>query len=336
MEARTAFRAYAKINLCLSVGAPIPEGPAAGFHPIASWMHCIDLYDEVTIHRLPGGESSCSVRWAEDAPCPTPIDWPLEKDLAARAHRAFEGAVREAFSLDVPVAIEVIKRIPVGAGLGGGSSDAAAVLLGLLEQGLHDVPPELLLKLCADLGSDVAFFADRDRRDDVSRPALVTGLGDQIRRVDPLAGDIVLIIPPYGCATGPVYKAFDQILEERRAKEAAERAARGLTGREKQTGPKESLVEARWKRMASQGQVDGDHLFNDLAQAAYRVEPRLGRLVTALSNATRRQAHVTGSGSCVFIPSAPDRTARLVERVEKLLMSSEEFAGTRVVRTRLP
>lgn len=334
MEPRTTFRAYAKINLCLSVGAPIPEGPTAGFHPIASWMQCIDLYDEVRIHRLPRGESSYSVRWAEDAPRPTPIDWPIEKDLAVRAHRAFEAAVREAFALDIPVAIEVIKRIPAGAGLGGGSSDAAAVLLGLLEQGPHDLPRELLLKLCAALGSDVAFFADTDRREDVPRPALVTGLGDQIRRVDPVAGDIVLIIPPYACATGPVYKAFDQILEERRAKEAAERAARGLAGREKQTGPKETLVEARWKRMASPGTLEGDHLFNELALAAYRVEPRLGRLVTALSNATRQQAHVTGSGSCVFIPSTPDRTDRLLERVERLI-AAEEFAGTKVVRTRL-
>jgi 4-diphosphocytidyl-2C-methyl-D-erythritol kinase len=163
----------------------------------------------------------------------------------------------------------------------------------------------------------------------------VGGLGDQIRRVSSVPGEIVLVIPPYTCPTGPVYKAFDEILGERQAQDAAERAARGMTGREKQTGPRESLVESRWKRMAHDGAIRGDHLFNDLAVAAFRVEPRLGRLVTALSNATREQAHVTGSGSCVFIPSTPDRAGRLTERIEKLIASSDEFAGVKAMRSRL-
>ncbi len=53
--------------------------------------------------------------------------------------------------------------------------------------------------------------------------------------------ELVLVIPPYSCPTGPVYKAFDEILVERRALEASERAVKGNTGREKQTGPKDSL-----------------------------------------------------------------------------------------------
>src|SRR5215831_1553762 len=129
MAGRTTFRAYAKVNLCLSVGAPVTEGPKAGFHPIASWMQAIDLYDEVTIRRLPAGakESEYTVRWADDAPCQTPIDWPLEKDLGVRAHRALEAPTGPGFA----VSIDIAKRIPVGGGLGGGSSDAAAVLLGM-------------------------------------------------------------------------------------------------------------------------------------------------------------------------------------------------------------
>src|SRR5436305_2022190 len=81
------------------------------------------------------------------------------------------------------------------------------------------------------------------------------------------------------------------------------------------------------------GAVEGDHLFNDVAVAAYRVEPRLGRLVTALSNATRQQAHVTGSGSGVFIPSTPQRIEKLMGRVQRLLASGEEFAGVKAIRT---
>src|SRR4051794_34908189 len=92
MQGRTTFRAYSKINLCLSAGAPIAEGPRAGFHPIASWMQAIDIYDEITVLPAPGAgkDSVYSVSWADDAPRPTPIDWPLENDLAVRTHRAFE------------------------------------------------------------------------------------------------------------------------------------------------------------------------------------------------------------------------------------------------------
>lgn len=333
MEDRTTFRAYAKVNLCLSVGAPLAQGPHAGFHPIASWMQAIDLYDEITILPTPGKDSDYTVRWADDAPRPTSIDWPPEKDLAVRAHRAVEASIRETCGRTLPARIEVVKRIPVGSGLGGGSSDAATVIRGLL-QGPHGMTDQGVMRTATSLGSDVAFFAG-DCRDDVPRAALVSGLGDQIRRVQSVPGELLLIIPPYACATGPVYKAYGQLLKERAADDAAERAARHITGREKQTGPKETLVETRWRRMSKEGAIDGDLLFNDLAQAAYRVEPRLGRLVTALSNATRQQAHVTGSGSCLFLPTTADRAARLLERVEKLLASSDEFTGVKALRTRL-
>jgi 4-diphosphocytidyl-2-C-methyl-D-erythritol kinase len=337
MEGRTTFRAYAKVNLCLSVGAPIPQGQSAGFHPIASWMQAVDLYDEIAIGPALDADagSSYSIRWADDAPRPTPIDWPIDKDLAARAHRAFESAVRALGAQIHPVHIEVIKRIPVGSGMGGGSSDAAAALLALLQHFERTMSDEDLRRIAMSLGSDVAFFADQENREGVPRAALVNGLGDQIRRVQSVPGELVLVVPPYICPTGPVYKAFDEILKERQAQDAAERAARGITGREKQTGPRESLVESRWKRMASRESVEGDHLFNDLALAAFRVEPRLGRLVTALSNATREQAHVTGSGSCVFIPSTSERIGRLRERIDKLLSGSDEFAGVKVVTSRL-
>jgi 4-diphosphocytidyl-2-C-methyl-D-erythritol kinase len=300
-------------------------------------MQAIDLYDEITIHRMPGAgkDSEYSVRWAEDALCPTPIDWPLEKDLAVRAHRALEAIHGRIWGTDLPVSIEVVKRIPVGGGLGGGSSDAAAVLLGLRsDQG--SIGEGAMVELSSALGSDVAFFADEEpRTEDVPRAGLVTGFGDKIRRVESVPGELVLVIPPYGCPTGPVYKAYDELLKERASLDAAERAARGITGREKQTGAKESLVESRWERMSRRGEIEGDHLFNDLAMAAFRVEPRLGRLVTALSNATRRQAHVTGSGSCVFIPCGEGRIERLLTQVQRLLGSSEEFAGVKAIRTRL-
>jgi 4-diphosphocytidyl-2C-methyl-D-erythritol kinase len=148
----------------------------------------------------------------------------------------------------------------------------------------------------------------------------------------------VLIVPGYGCPTGPVYKAFDGLVAERQRDEMIDRARRGLTGKEKQTGPREALVESRWQRAVGTGKVESDKLFNDLAVPAYRVEPRLGLLATAVARATRETAHVTGSGSCLFIPSTVGKVGRLMERVEKLLgtVNGEEFGvGAKAVRARL-
>src|SRR5262249_27127024 len=125
-----------------------------------------------------------------------------EKDLAARAHSLLE---REA-GRPLPAVIRVIKRVPVGGGLGGGSSDAAAALLATNEAFGLALSLERLSTLSRELGSDVAYFLD-DRSP--PRPAVVEGLGDRIRRLAPAAGELLLLIPPFGCPTGEVYRAFD-------------------------------------------------------------------------------------------------------------------------------
>ena len=332
-----AWRAYAKINLCLSVGAPEPQGsPKAGWHLIASWMQCIDLFDGVRMRRLPdGAKATASVGWAPDAPRPSDIDWPIEKDLAFRALTALEGH----FGRPLPVALEVAKRIPVGGGLGGGSSDAAAVLLGVPRLFDLTLATDDLRRLAASLGSDVGFFADEQAGPDhAARPAIVAGFGEEVRRVDAADSALVLVIPGYACPTGPVYAAFDEHLKELQRAESLERARRGLTGPERQLGPRIGMVESRWDRAMKAGQVDGDRLFNDLAIPAFRVEPRLGELVTTLSRATHQRARVTGSGSCIFMPERPSRAAKLLERVQRVLseVSEEEYGrGATALLTRL-
>src|SRR4051794_7506089 len=114
----TAVRAYAKVNLALSVGPPNPQrGPGAGYHPISSWMHAIDLFDDVEVEPLPpGAKDQYDIRWTPSAPVRSIVDWPLDRDLAVRAHRL----IQKHTGRRLPVSLALTKRIPVGAGLGGG------------------------------------------------------------------------------------------------------------------------------------------------------------------------------------------------------------------------
>lgn len=259
-----SLRAHAKLNLALSVG---PPQPPKGYHPIASWFTAIDLHDTIELAR--DDRSSCEILWAPDAPKPTPIDWPLEKDLGVRAHSLLEKHVGRA----LPVRMRMLKRIPVGGGLGGGSSDAAAVLIGLRALFDLDLPLSSLRALSTALGSDIAYFIDDEP---TPRPAIVTGFGDRLDRTPRLSGDVLLLIPPFGCPTGPVYAAFD-------------------------SQPGAGLDEHRVRSLASHPLRSAD-LFNDLASPACIVEPRLTETLGRLRNAAGPQTpvHVTGSGSTMF------------------------------------
>jgi len=266
--------AYAKVNLALAVGPPLAQDdPNHGMHPIASWMHAIDLADTLTVERVDQGVH-LDIDWAWDASRPTPIDWPAEKDLCVRAALALSDAV----SMPVNVRISVEKRIPVGAGLGGGSSDAAATFLALDELFQFNLPLERLREISATIGSDIAFFLDTPNP---PRPAIVTGLGDEIDRLERdhpgaqiRAGtELMLCIPPFGCATGAVYRAFDAL-------------------------DPPCLRDEEVRSLAASNAPGG--LFNDLAAAADRVAPDLPILRASIAEILGAPVHVTGSGSAMF------------------------------------
>ncbi len=312
----TARRAHAKVNLILSVGPPQPPGAAKpGWHEIASWMHTIDLYDDIEI--TPAESTSATITWADDALRPTPIDWATEKDLAVRAHTLLEKHAARA----LPATLRVTKRIPTGSGLGGGSSDAAATLLTLRDAFKLDIDLPTLRTLGASLGSDVPFFLDEQA---TPRPALVTGFGETLERTPRLKSSVVLVIPPFSCPTPAVYKAFDSVLEEEQRERELDHVraagARATEGRAAGRPPqphraKPELVRRRIDRLSRK--PDAGHLFNDLTLAAYRVEPRLGELVTHLSRITRCPAHITGSGSGIFLLT--DRPEKALEQARRVL-----------------
>lgn len=255
--------AHAKVNLALSVGAPLPpHSPHAGYHPICSWMSAIALCDQI---RVASAETTCIERRSANG---RPVDWPLEKDLVFRAHRLLESHCQR----PLPVHIKVEKHIPAGGGLGGGSADAAATLLALVE--LFDLSVDLpsLRALGCSLGSDVGFFIDDQNP---PRPGIVSGLGEQIERTTRLTDPLVLICPSFGCATPQVYRRFDSL-------------------------PSPGLDEARVRRLAEHR--DLNTLFNDLAPAAEDIEPRLANLRHLVREQTGLEPHLSGSGSTLFLP----------------------------------
>ena len=264
------LRSYAKVNLCLAVSPAEPAGgPRAGWHRIASWFHAVDVFDDVKIEKADA--TAYERAWAGGAPRPTPIDWPEEKDLMVRAHRALEAHAGRA----LPIRLRARKRIPTGGGLGGGSSNAAMVLMGVAA--LYDLglDIETLRALSRPLGSDVAYFLRAG--DGPPAPALVSGFGDIIGPAAAASGTINLVLPPFGCQTPAVYRAFDTMPPHPFQEDAARALA--LTGGEP----------GQWE----------SSLFNDLAPAAEAVEPRLANMRKAIERAGRR-VHMTGSGSTLF------------------------------------
>lgn len=287
-------QAYAKVNLILSVGH---AQPPKGYHPIVSWMAPVTLADELVVERLPeGSQSGHIIEWAEDAPRPSEIDWPPERDLAVRAHRLLEEHVGRA----LPAAVTVRKRIPVGGGLGGGSSDAAAMLMALNELfELHLATP-VLATLAGVLGSDVAFFID-EGGGGPPRPGIVSGFGERIERVERVPGEVVLIFPPFGCATAAVYKAFDDPMANR-------------------PGLREAQARQAVAAAVAAHRVNPAQLFNDLAGPAQAVEPRLTEVRIAAREALHAPVHITGSGSTLFAVldgAGPGEAQRLAGEVER-------------------
>lgn len=261
----SVVRAFApsKVNLALSVGAP----DAGGMHPISSWMVTTRFGDDLTVRRLPPGTPSrYAIEWHDDALRRTEIDWRLAKDLAVRAHLALEGRLQR----ELPVQLRLQKRIPVGGGLGGGSSNAAAMLRAL--DALFDLRlrPQFLEHLAQPLGSDVPFLVQ-------GGSAVVEGVGEVLSAAEEHRTHLVLVFPDVQCPTGAVYRAFDEL--------------RGDGAR---------LEPARVRALAAAGAAV-DTPFNDLADAACRIAPRLAEIRAEVESHARQPVHVSGSGSTLFL-----------------------------------
>jgi 4-diphosphocytidyl-2-C-methyl-D-erythritol kinase len=265
MSDAVAILAPAKINLALAVGPP----GADGMHPICSWMVTVGLFDQLEVRRLqPDRFSRYAILWHPEARRCTDIDWSITRDLAVQAHLALEHHVDRR----LPVQLKFEKRIPVGGGLGGGSADAAAMLHAVNAVYGLGLSVEELCEIGSGVGSDVPFLVR-------GGSALVHGLGERIEPHD-AAPDLyaVLVLPEAACPTRDVYRTYDEI------------------------GPID-LREADVRSLCQgiPAAPTPDHLFNDLAEPALCVAPALSELLERLSAIAERPAHVSGSGSSLFV-----------------------------------
>jgi 4-diphosphocytidyl-2-C-methyl-D-erythritol kinase len=256
----------AKVNLALSVSPP----NGAGMHEIASWMVTTSFADTLEVKRLAADRPSrFSIDWHDDARRRTDIDWPIRKDLAVRAHALLE----QKLGCTLPIQLRLQKRIPVGGGLGGGSSNAAAMLRAL--DALFDLRlrAEYLETVSRELGSDVPFLVR-------GGSALVEGTGERLARVAVPEVHLVLVFPAVACPTGPVYQTFDRMRPDARLDAPRVRA----------------VLDA-----ADAGALRPDMPFNDLADAACAIAPELSALRARLAAIAESPVHVSGSGSTLFI-----------------------------------
>ncbi len=256
MSRRVKILAHAKANLFLRVLAR----EASGFHSIETLFVLLELADEITVEQTASGVELV-VSGANVGP--------MEQNLAYRAARSLLAVIGESFG----VKIELNKRIPVGAGLGGGSSDAGATLHAVNRLAGDAVPRHEILQLASSLGSDVAFFAS-------GAPfALAWGHGERLFRLPPpRSAPAIVVVPNFGLSTKAVYESLD-----------------AMRPQDLRRGAVAFDLEA-FSSWGSIGRLGG----NDLEGVVFAREPVLKTLHERIANTGPFLVRLSGSGSALF------------------------------------
>jgi 4-diphosphocytidyl-2-C-methyl-D-erythritol kinase len=282
-------RAFAKINLDLRIGGVLPDG----YHELRTTFQSIALHDVLTFRRTRG---PFTIR-CDDPACPT------DGNIVGRAaEQIWRAAGRPGLPMGVSVSID--KRIPMAAGLGGGSADAAAALRVLPLLWRVQLSAAAAHEQAAALGADVPFFLQGGTAIGVGRGDRLTRLPDGTRRW------VVLVVPPFGVSTKEAYRWFDEADGARGARRA--RTDRGRS--------------------------------NDLQEPVVSRHPEIGELIHQLRRSGANQAAMSGSGSAVFgifsrLPTAEAAAAALTVTGRRVLITrtlpaAEYRRGTRPVLAR--
>jgi 4-diphosphocytidyl-2-C-methyl-D-erythritol kinase len=281
---RIEGRAFAKVNLGLRILDRRPDG----FHELRTVFQTVSLSDRVAVEFEPARRTKIELT-VSDATLAGPdnLAWKAAEALLGRSRR--RGRVR----------IELDKRIPAGAGLGGGSADAGAVLLALSR--LFDPPPSALeLQLAAEhVGSDVPFFLLGGRAVGAGRGEEVYALPDELRR------PLLIVCPAAHISTKHAYQALA-------------RSRRGaLTADDKRfmlssfcSGVR---VPGAARRETTEAEELAGALTNDFEDVIFRRFPELGEYKERLERAGGKPALMSGSGSALF-GMFEDRGAALAAR----------------------
>jgi 4-diphosphocytidyl-2-C-methyl-D-erythritol kinase len=263
----------AKVNLQLAVGPP----RADGYHSLVTVFHAVSLFDEVTV--LSADKTSLTVTGEDAAAVPL--------DRSNLGWKAASALVKAAGLRGSAVEIRIRKRIPVAAGLAGGSADAAATLLACNELWQTGMSPRQLSELAAGLGSDVPFAllggtaVGRSRGEELT-PALATGTYHW-----------ALAFGQQGLSTAQVYATCDRL-----------RTARAAAGDQPDPGEPELSHPLMTALRSGDPARVGPLLSNDLQPAALSLQPELRRTLTAGREHGALGAIVSGSGpTCAFLAS---------------------------------
>lgn len=284
-RATMRFLAPAKVNLHLRVGAV----ESSGFHPLSSWFVTVALFDTLICEPTEDGLVSVS---CEDPAIPTD-----ERNLIVRVAQLLQR--ENAPGAFVPEAkrgarFRLLKQIPAGGGLGGGSSDAARTIVALNHLWKLELSFSRMCEIAAQMGSDVPFFLH-------GRSCVCTGRGERVRPIAPPTPRwALLILPDIAIATAAVYGKFDSL---------------GL-GR--------GQVWNRQPDWQEWGTLDAlsllPRLQNDLELAAFEMNEPLRRLRSETEQSIGRTVRMSGSGSTLF--SLFDDESEATRAKEKLSVRS--------------
>jgi 4-diphosphocytidyl-2-C-methyl-D-erythritol kinase len=252
------LRAFAKINLCLHVMGKRPDG----YHELRTIFQAISLHDTLELSIAPGSSGTEFSLTSNDVTVPLG-----RENLVMRAIDAISPEVGFRGS----VSAHLQKKVPVARGLGGGSSDAAAALIGMLRLTKKKIPLERLMEIAAGLGADVPFFLFGGR-------ALAVNRGDEIYPLPNLPKRTILVVSPRDIAVS--------------TKDAYEWISAELT--------KPAKPPKIWGFCALCWSRQGAGISNDFERPVFSRYPRLGEIRDALLERGAADAALAGSGSAVF------------------------------------
>ena len=292
---QTCALPISKINIQLKMVGLRPDG----YHSLRTLMQTVSLFDSLSLYAEPAA-FSVSCRCKNDPSADQPVSAPSdETNLVVRAARRFN----QSAPLNYALTFELTKRIPVGAGLGGGSSDAAGAIR--LLQALTNATDSTAASIARDVGCDVPFFLKGGGR-------WMIGRGDEPAASEPPPAQVfVIIYPGFSVSTPAVYSKYDSLTDNERFNNFG-------------------IMIKNYPDVWAMG-AD-----NDLFPAAIAVEPRLRviarKIIELSASDSPAQMSMSGSGSSFFVSYRDKKKAeRLADACRSLSPDARAYVCEPVV-----